>query len=254
MKPDELIVASLLFQLLEARDVRQHDQGGGSLYDWTIILRDGRRVAVEVTQHADQAWREFWSKEDHYKKLPTLPGFYSVVVEPTADRRTLWARLPVLLPTIPHEIGHRLEYIKWHLDHASRDVADELIDIGVKWFSFHESSNPAISLSTTGGGWLHHSVVAEAALAELGKNRAKLASATDVDERHMFVWIDSSASQPWSSLRDADGLPEPVQLDGADVLWVGAIDHSRLPGGVSVLWRCKSNEPWEDWTPKLSRA
>ncbi len=253
MKPDELIVASLLFQLLDARDVRQNDMGGEQAHDWTIILRDGRRVAVEVTQHADQAMREFWAKADHYREMPSLPGLYSVVVRPTANRNALWRRLPALLPTIPYEVGHRLEYIKWHLGHDSREVADELLGLGVEWFNFVESAKPAISLSTGGGGWLHPSVVADAAVAELAKNRCKLASATNVDERHMFVWIDSSASQPWSSLRNEDGLPEPVLLDGADSLWVGAIDHTGMPGGVSVLWQCRSGEPWENWTPKLSR-
>jgi hypothetical protein len=233
--------------------VKQHDQGESSCHDWTICLRDGRRVAVEVTQHADEAMRRFWAQEDHHRKMPKLPGLYSVVVKPTADRRKLWDRLPELLPTVPHEVGHRLEYIRWHLDHASRAAAEELVGLGVEWFSFAESLDPAISLSTAGGGIVHPSVVAEAALAELIKNRTKLAAAVGVDERHMFVWIDGSAAQPWSSLRDADGLPEPVLLEGADVLWVGAIDHSRLPGGVSVLWRCRSNEPWEDWTPRLSR-
>jgi hypothetical protein len=95
--------------------------------------------------------------------------------------------------------------------------------------------------------------VAEAALAELERNRRKLESAAGVDERHMFVWIDGSAWQPWISMRDAGDLPGSVSFVGADVLWVGVLDHSRLPGAVSVLWRCRPDEAWENWTPRLLR-
>ncbi len=93
-------------------------------------------------------------------------------------------------------------------------------------------------------------------MSELEPNRAKLASAEDVDERHLFVWVDGSAGLANISLRDAGAPPsDAVDLgDGVDVLWVAAVDASRRPIGASVLWRA-ARERWEDWsTQVMSRA
>jgi hypothetical protein len=119
-----------------------------------------------------------------------------------------------------------------------------------------EPAQSAITFTTSSGGAVAAAAAVEAAMSELEPNRAKLAAAEDVDERHLFVWVDGSAGLASMSLRDAGAPPsDPVDLgDGVDVLWVAAVDASRRPIGASVLWRA-ARERWEDWSTQVtSRA
>lgn len=122
--------------------------------------------------------------------------------------------------------------------------------------SVPEPAQSAITFTTSSGGALAAAAAVEAARSELEPNRAKLSAAEDVDERHLFVWMDGSAGLASMSLRDAGAPPsDPVDLgDGVDVLWVAAVDASRRPIGASVFWRAARGH-WEDWSTQVtSRA
>ena len=131
-----------------------------------------------------------------------------------------------------------------------------LATLGVRRVSFApEPARSAITFTTSSGGAIAASAVVEGAMSELEQNRAKLAAAQDVDERHLFVWVDGSAGLASMSLRDADAPPSDLADlgDRIDVLWVAAVDVGRRPMAASVLWRTESRVPWEDWTGRLRR-
>ena len=132
--------------------------------------------------------------------------------------------------------GVRADYAR--MNAIAKELSAEEISQASAWFA---QLKPARSTR-----------VVEAAMTEVDANRAKLAGAIEVDERHLFVWINPSAIAAHWSLRE-EALPtDPVDLgDGIDVLWVAGSDMSRRPAFVSRLWRVESNQPWQDWTERV---
>lgn len=250
MRSDELVAAALLAELLDAVALPHDGPGqGDGRYDWDLRCRDGRRVALEVTMHSDSDMLAFWRKGDHYREIPGLGGTYLVNVDPAANRNSLWKRLPRLLPEFPDGFVD-VEYIRWNHADPRREAAEMLATLGVRRVSFApEPAQSAITFTTSSGGAIAASAAVEGAMSELEPNRAKLAAAEDVDERHLFVWVDGSAGLASMSLRDAGAPPSDlVELgDGIDVLWVAAVDASRRPISASVLWRASGGH-WDDWT------
>ncbi len=206
--------------------------------------------------HSDRDMLAFWRKDDHYREVPGLGGTYLVDVDPAANRNELWKRLPKLLPEFPGGFAD-VEDIRWNRADPRRKAAETLASLGVRRVSFApEPALSAVTFTTSSGGTVAAAAAVEAAMSELEPNRGKLAAAEDVDERHLFVWVDGSAGLASMSLRDAGAPPpDPVDLGGGvDVLWVAAVDASRRPIVASVLWRA-ARERWEDWSSLVtSRA
>jgi hypothetical protein len=254
VRPDELVAAALLAELLHAVALPHDGPGqGDGRYDWDLRCRDGRRVALEVTMHSDSDMLAFWRKGDHYREIPGLGSTYLVNVNPAASRNSLWKQLPRLLPEFADGFVD-VEYIRWNRADPRREAAETLATLGVRRVSFApEPAQSAITFTTSSGGAVAASVAVDGAMSELEPNRAKLAAAVGVDERHLFVWVDGSAGLASMSLRDAGAPPSDlVELgDGIDVLWVAAVDASRRPISASVLWRA-SGRHWEDWTSRVT--
>ena len=102
MRSDELVAADLLAKLLDAVAIPHDGAGQGyGRYDWDFRCRGGRRIALEVTMHADSDMLAFWRKGDQYREVAGLGGTYLVNVDPAANRKDLWRRLPKLLPEFP---------------------------------------------------------------------------------------------------------------------------------------------------------
>ncbi len=203
--------------------------------------------------HSDRDMLAFWRKGDHYREVPGLGGTYLVNVDPAANRNDLWKALPKLLPEFPDGFID-VEYIRWNRADPRREAAETLASLGVRRVSFApEPAQSAITFTTSSGGAVAASAAVEAAMSEVDPNRAKLAAAEDVDERHLFVWVDGSAGLASRSLRVAGAPPsDPVDLgDGVDVLWVAAVDAGGRPISASVLWRASAGH-WEDWTSQIT--
>ncbi len=253
MRSDELVAAALLAELLEATVVPNDAPGlGDGRHDWNLDCRNGRRVAMEVTMHADSDTLSFWRDDDQFREIPNLGGKYRVTVAATANRRLLWKHLPALLTQFKDEFVD-VENTPFSHSDPRRQAAERLVSLGVRWVGFsRDSEASAVALMTSGGGALGASVAARAAIGEMEANSAKLARAAGVHERHLFVWVDGSAWHASLSLRQAASPPsDPIDLeDGIDVLWVAAVDSSRRPITASVLWRATAGR-WEDWTPSL---
>lgn len=262
MRSDELVAAALLAELLN-RDATANDRpgDGDGLHDWNLRAKDGTTIAMEVTRHTDSDQRAFWSgkDDDQYREIAGLGGMYLVDVGPSARRNDLWKQLPKLLPQLPPElIDVDIEDAWWErIDPTPTPEEKQLSALGVKHVSFlTDPDRSAITFTTSGGGALHPDIAVAAAMTEVEPNRAKLRAAVDVQERHLFVWIDGSDFAARGSLTGGEAPPAvaPDLGEGVDVLWIAAVDVSRRPVSASVLWRGKSCGRWSDWTPRLSQA
>jgi hypothetical protein len=155
-------------------------------------------------------------------------------------------------------IGADLESVRWErLDPTPTQDEKLLESLGVRHVGVVPgTTRSAIMLTTSGGGALGPDVVVDAAMGELETNRAKLATAVDAVERHLFVWIDGSAALASMSLRGSEppSSEAPDFGSGVDVLWVAAVDVTRRPLTASVLWRAEPGGPWADWTPRINRS
>jgi len=260
MSPDELMAAAILAELLVAEATVNDDPSlGPGRFDWLLTGR-GRRYAIEVTSHNDESRRLFDVRTaaagGAFRDVEGLPGMYRVSVTTTAVPSALWKRVPTLIRDhFPDGIDYQqLATVQWDRRHPLRLYAQMLSEMGVESITrLRGPGRSAMEISAGSGWWSHPAVVAEAMTTELDRNRTKLAAAMDVDERHLFVWVNPSAMQTHYSMRDADELPsEPLDLGaGIDVLWVAGCDVSRRPPVVWKLWRVESNGQWEDWTSQV---
>lgn len=258
MNPDELMAGAILAELLGARaEVNDGPGRGESRFDWRLKARD-RTYAVEVTSHSDEAHRRFDAASEaqgDLRAFPDLVGLYTVNAEPTASVADLWRRVhPLIRDHFPEGVDYQaLARMRWDPNEPKRVYAEMLTDVGVRWITASGvDGTSGIRIIATEGGRQDSSVVVDGALAELEPNRAKLTAASEVDERHLFVWIHPSAIAAHFALH-YEGLPSGmVDLGpGIDVLWVAGADTSRRPSVISHLWRVQSNHPWEDWTPQV---
>jgi hypothetical protein len=232
---------------------------GGGRFDW-LFAGPGRRYAVEITSHNDESRRRFDVRTVKaggiYREMPDLPGIYLVRVATTAVPSALWKTVPALIRDhFPDGVDFQaLSRIRWNPQDPLQVYAQMLTEVGVLWITAQRvAGRSAMQITAEAGWWEHPMAVHEAVAQELDKNRAKLAAATGVDERHLFVWIHPSAMQAHYSMRNAEELPTGSMDLGAgiDVLWVAGYDENRRPPTVWKLWRIASNQPWEDWTSSV---
>jgi hypothetical protein len=109
-----------------------------------------------------------------------------------------WLRPHQEMPRLSSNlIGADLESVRWErLDPTPTPDEKLLESLGVRHVGVVPgTTRSAIMLTTSGGGALGPDVVVDAAMGELETNRAKLATAVDAVERHLFVWIDGSAGE-----------------------------------------------------------
>jgi hypothetical protein len=248
------VAGDLLAQLLDRR-AEPHDVGGHRQHDWDLHGADGTVVALEVTSHVDPDRVSFWRKGPHYKEMPSLDGTYFVSVKPTADRRKLWRFLPTILEAPPPGIVVAdLKNARWYRPRPEPTPHEVLlVSLGVEGIVHSTEGPPAIALTTPDGGAVSPERAVEAAMSEVAANRDKLLDATDVTERHLFVWIDGSAWLANLSMREEPPTASAPDFGkGVDVLWVAAVDTQLGRLSASALWRARSGGSWVNWSSTLS--
>lgn len=122
--------------------------------------------------------------------------------------------------------------------------APALAGLGVEFggCSSQPAADPSITLLPPGGGGpIGPSLVVDAALVELEKNRDKLRR-SGRRQRHFFVWIDGSAFLTWLGF-DSE-LPAMIPDLGAEVttLWCGGRTQDSQ---IYQVWRLTPPGPWQ---------
>ena len=159
MRPDELVAAAILAELLEAK-ATVHDQPelGEGRFDW-LFAGHGRRYAAEITSHNDESRRLFDVRTAKaggiYREVPDLPGIYLVRVATTAVPSALWKTVPALIRDhFPDGVDFQaLSWIRWNPQDPLQVYAEMLSEVGVLWITGQRIPGRSAMQITAEAGW-----------------------------------------------------------------------------------------------------
>jgi hypothetical protein len=89
----------------------------------------------------------------------------------------------------------------------------------------------------------------------LAKSNSKKLKKASVDERHIFIWVDSTDSELFAQISLSNMPNEPPTIpEGINTVWLGLWS----PGwtrfsNVAALWRVEQGTNWFDQTSQLWR-
>lgn len=263
-------VAYRVLPLLMDVAIERVDVPGGppGRHDFELVTGE-RRIAVEVTACVDPEAASFADALDEHalhRSVPDVSRSWEVRLHENArlaglieDVGPLLADLDELRVTGLARLGEYDQEPLIRLDQDAvtsdvREAVSALFDLGVDtaWSHLaHEGSQVVEFIRRSSGGSARTedrvtTVVNQAALA-----KAEVLSrpaATDLDERHLFVWIDSDLCDDvefslWTGYPPA--APPPHLPDAIDHVWVAA--WSLTPGegvGHLVIWEALRGGPW----------
>jgi hypothetical protein len=267
MDASELAAAEIVAAYLEGREEpRDVVTARDGTHDFDVLLKDGRRVALEVTAAADhkriafddRAFRTEWMapelEHDWWLVLSR-----KVVGPPARVDRLVRQVLPLLRILEQHgitEVGRTwFRPAETALSSEPIEAQAALLVLGTNVAHLlgprrsPEAGQVFLSFSDGFGsdaGQLNSLVVAAAE-----SNRSKLVEA-DADERHLFVWMNPSYSRAEAAaslghLGDGPlGLPpeiDRVWLSTQGVPNFGAVDVAGI--GVLRLWTVRPPGAWQ---------
>lgn len=268
------MAGALLADILGAdwSDVEPRDLGGERVHDFDLILREGRRIAVEVTVDASPADRAFFSAlaETFPLEAPSLKSNWSIGASPPGDNadddkkaRRHCKRMAEELPAILEET-ERLDaaadiafvdsYSRASDTAPVRGLKDRLRALGVRVTQAKPLPAPGdgAKISVDQGPfvvWSEADSISEAVERHLWQrddNREKLIQAKTgedrrADEAHLLIWV--SYGEPHRNVAPAvarrsrielGGIPKP-DLGGIDAVWVAIHETSNSKAGRPLL-------------------
>jgi hypothetical protein len=248
------------------------DPGGGSeqVHDFDVERFDGNRLAVEVTRCTDSSalqtlaeidkrdWRSMNLKHSWNAGLARSIGVKSVVgwlvdavvrVEQsgieTLRLRPCFFDGTAISQMQPADRPHATRLMTTGL----QEEAGTWYHLGARWFLRAELAEPTVGGEVRlepqqPGTWTGPSALVDVAeeYASKADTIAKLAKATAYAERHLFVWIDSTATEPFSAFGIKDlvrGLAEPHVPRAIDAVW--------LASTLNQVVRWHRQEGWRDF-------
>jgi hypothetical protein len=251
-----------LAALLSGRPERRDLAGGpDATHDFDVHLPEGRVVALEVTSSTVPEVVEMWDAilvRDW--SFPELDRSWSLSLT-AAARGQVGARIdrfykrgPVLLRTLGPEVrwsaGDLLGGPLPHLSSTARQALADLRALGVRHANPVDTMTggvPLIVLGVSGpAGWVEGNPVNNAVGRAITENEAKLAAA-DSDERHLFLWVDSTDS-PCEAAMATFTLPsDAVDLGGVvDHAWVALWMRSQsTESNIHSMWHVRRRGHWE---------
>jgi hypothetical protein len=235
--------------------VVQRDPGGGNrqIHDFDLVRANGAVEAMEVTEATSRQLRD--AEGARTDKVPSgvlpAPGLqraWHLITTPATPFRQLDHCIPLLAQVEQAGLDRFFASTDALRVRAVHDLASQFgIEAG---FASAPTTSPSLipglpsSLEewvqdpNDPGRWVRQSAELEAHKTD---NIAKLTS-SGVDERHLFVWIDSRNSLPWNDL-DHSALPNrpPTLPSAVTTLWVGAVDSRDR----TIAWRVRPPDAWE---------
>ena len=257
----ELEAAWTIAAVLSASPKRRDVAGAPDLtHDYDLQLGDGRVVALEVTRMSVPEVVEMWDAiEDIDWACSELTFGWSISLRSAGRGRSgprvrrFRAKAPALLSILEEEGGGRFgDVVGGSLDGWSergRRAIEELRQLGARSGSpvGQPSGGPALVLVGTSGpgGAVDGTDLNAGVERAIEDNLTKLRAAPG-DERHLFVWVDSTdpgaSVAMWSYVRPA----APRLPAGVDSVWVGLWQGGINPqSNAFTLWRALPCGPWE---------
>jgi hypothetical protein len=255
--------------MLSARPERRDKQGAPPMtHDFDIHLPDGRTVALEVTSLTVPEVVEMWDAIESLDwACPELTFNWSISLQ-AATRgqagtrvRRFRAKAPPLLAILERHNGGPFGDVLGgqgpERSEEERRAIDELRRLGARSGSpVHQpASGPALLVvGTVGpGGTVDGSVVNQGVWAAARSNLAKLL-ATQAEERHLFVWADSTDPGALVAMASFARPAAPRLPDGIDTVWLGLWQRNvNLQSYASTLWRVTPPGAWENLHVPLVR-
>jgi hypothetical protein len=229
-------------------------------HDFDLHLPDGRTVALEVTRMSVPEVVEMWDAIEALDwACPELTHNWSISLRSAGRGRAgpqvkrFRANAPAFLAVLEKNTAGRFGDILGTDDalrsEEERRAIDGLRRLGARSGGpvGQPASGPAlVVVGTVGpGGTVDGRDVNEAVVREAANNLDKLLAAPG-DERHLFVWADTT--DPGANVAMATfARPDPPLLpDGINTVWVGLWQRNvNLQSNASTLWRVTPPGPWE---------
>lgn len=247
LRDDEEDAAKVITAVLPGTIIPR-DPGGGSIpvHDFDVEVHAGRSIAVEVTRYNVEAEVRQRAKAIRgVRRDPSLVFNWHLSMQRRYDPEDLLAQAPVLLADLeqrgvePDDLGESMR--------AGADVAlAALARLGVR-FAYHRGRAGAGGGSIEIGdaprvGVSSPDVIIKAVEAcALRKGKAEKLAAADADERHLFLWIETSRDAAVAAM-SSDLLPvrAPDIPELIDAIWLATrLEHPRV-------WQYGRQEGWFD--------
>jgi hypothetical protein len=248
------------------------DRGGGSdqLHDFDVERFDGGRLAVKVIRCTDPSTLQTEAEIDKRVWLSTsLTHSWDAGFARSIDVTSVAKSLIDAVVQIEQSGLETIRLRPCFFDgtainqmqpadrpHAERLMSAGLHDVGRTWYHLGARSfvraeraepsvggevRPALQQS---GAWTGPAALVDVAeeYASKSDNITKLAKATAYAERHLFVWIDSTAAEPFGAFGSRDlvrGLAEPHVPRAIDAVW--------LASTLNQVVRWHRQEGWRDF-------
>lgn len=244
---EQFAEAVLALALPHARVSHLSDQSHGE-HDFALHFPDGRSACVEVASIVDDQHLETIAAIVSPKKGGTTiaaqksRGSWYVSLSEAADVRRVRRDLDNALATM--EAGGITSF-DLRIDNQSTPALQSLSRLGLTSgdiVPFVPKGQIWLGLPSN-GGWLspHYVNIAVADAAARPDNVRKLTNSA-CSETHLFVYLDSSAFDPYSALVFGRGLAGPPDLpEHISHVWVGAFRSSLLDARV---WRATRGGGW----------
>lgn len=258
-RPDELAAADLVANALGGRwQTRDGESDPDGMYDFDVILPDGRCIALEITSASDGAVialsdaalvRE--GKQRHWP-APGLANDWIVTLPQSLVRvadmmRAMLQILKTFEEHDHHNVDHPInyDYINPRSDLPAPvvEAARRMVELGVTRVlvlapRIRDVAEMIIAIGS--GAVADPDAVNRLVIERAQPKRKKLAMAS-ADERHLFVWLDGT--QPAAALAAAKLAPPsaPDIPSEIDVIWL-ATPPLAAP---EKLWRARKPAGWE---------
>lgn len=265
----ELAAGQFLAKALDGRRVACDIAGApDGTHDFEIEVSDGPRIALEVTSSADEKVLSLLSAALKREWLgPGLANDWQIGIEhaaaPIDMRRLMAGAVPILSVFESHgcldvdiRVSPQHRKPPTGTPQPVADAMQGLFDLGAilaRSLGPRRDVEAKLFVSAHGGASSNHGRVNELVEAAAASNAAKLAAA-DVDERHLFVWLNASEADAELAISTLGPPPSPPALPpGVDVVWLAT---QAAPGhgsaGVGRLLRVRPPNGWETLDPSIA--
>lgn len=273
LDPAEIAAGKLIAQMLGGRAVPTDVKGAPEkTVDFRIDLPNLWTVALEITSAADSdvvsqlraAFGNTWSS-------PELAHNWMVGLSGSDPKQNIRRLMDVVIPLAvmferDGETGVEVRYDPRYrpkpddISHEMHEARLTMFDNGVyaarKWNAPEAGKHGEIFLTMSAGvssdAGLLNDLVVERAEKKVDKLRA-----AEADERHLFIWLDSSYPEAELAFATLPPPQAPAIPNGIDVLWLveptGWPDHVRIWRLRGMAGEWEVIEPPEGYTLGLDR-